>query len=89
MVLSNSSVKELSPSFIISNQFNVKLRPVWWQNILSNEKCKHFNNFYNKKKWKTAYLIAMLDTIINKNDTIDKYEWKQFKHDSVVVLRAF
>lgn len=86
MLLSNSSVKELSPSFITSNQFNEKLRPVWWQNILYNEK---FNNLYNKKKWKTAYLMAMLDTVINKNDTIDKYEWKQCKHDSVMVLRAF
>lgn len=32
-----------------------------------NEKFKHSNNFYNT--WKIAYLMEMLDTITNKDDS--------------------
>lgn len=52
---------------------------------LYNEKFKHFNNFYNKKSERLlAFLMAMLDTIINKHD--DNVNGNSVKHYSIVVM---
>ena len=40
------------------------------------EKLKQFNNFIINKKWKTVYLMAVLNTIISK-DTIKNIDGNQ------------